>query len=251
MSFWFWRGLQNGIKSTRYPRTRENAPGVTPGCPSATAFPSAEQASRAASNCPVHAISTEGSTASVDLRTCVWCQRCRFGVSDPLSWEESFEWTRMPEAGRAPVGLARAFKRSLHVMVVDAGDCGACLNEVRQLNNPFYNIHRLGIFMNASPRSADVLLVVGPVSENMRLPLLKTYHAMPEPKRVLAVGTCAISGGVFGKSFMSAGGAGEVLPVDLEITGDPPPPLAILHGLLAVSGRAGVSPLADTRGREA
>jgi Ni,Fe-hydrogenase III small subunit len=108
---------------------------------------------------------------------------------------------------------------------------------VKQLNNPLYNIHRLGIFFTPTPRTADVLLVVGPVSENMRGPLLKTYEAMPEPKRVLAVGTCAITGGVFGRSFMSAGGLGSVLPVDLEIPGDPPPPLAVLHGLLAVTGR--------------
>ncbi|HUJ39738.1 MAG TPA: hypothetical protein VLW54_04265 [Candidatus Acidoferrales bacterium] len=125
----------------------------------------------------------------------------------------------------------------MHVIVVDAGDCGACLREVKQLNNPFYNVHRLGIFFTASPRAADVLLVVGPVSENMRLPLMKTYEAMPTPKRVLAVGTCAITGGVFGRTFISAGGAASVVPVDLEIPGDPPPPLAILHGLLVVAGR--------------
>jgi Ni,Fe-hydrogenase III small subunit len=122
-------------------------------------------------------------------------------------------------------------------MVVDAGDCGACLREVKHLNNPFYNMHRLGIFLTATPRAADVLLVVGPVSENMRLPLLKTYEAMPTPKRVIAVGTCALTGGVFGRTFMSAGGVPSVLPVDLEIPGNPPPPLAILHGLLVAMGR--------------
>ena len=133
--------------------------------------------------------------------------------------------------------LPGAYSRSLHAMVVDAGDCGACLHEVKQLNNPFYNMHRLGIFLTATPRAADVLLVVGPVSENMRVPLVKTYEAMPDPKRVVAVGACAITGGVFGQSFMSAGGVASVLPVDLEIPGDPPPPLAVLHGLLVVAGR--------------
>ena len=126
-------------------------------------------------------------------------------------------------------------------MVVDAGDCGACLHEVKQLNNPFYNMHRLGYFFTATPRAADILLVVGPVSENMREPLLKTYEAMPGTKRVMAVGTCAITGGVFGRSFMCAGGAGSVLPVDLEVPGNPPPPLAVLHGLLVASGRRPVS----------
>jgi Ni,Fe-hydrogenase III small subunit len=86
-----------------------------------------------------------------------------------------------------------------------------------------------------------LLLVVGPVSENMREPLLKTYEAMPDSKRVMAVGTCAINGGVFGRSFMCAGGVGSVLPVDLEVPGNPPPPLAVLHGLLVASGRKTVT----------
>jgi len=106
-------------------------------------------------------------------------------------------------------------------------------------------MHRLGIFFTPTPRAADVLLVVGPVSENMRGPLLKTYEAMPDPKRVLAVGACAITGGVFGQSFMSAGGLGSVLPVDLDVPGDPPPPLAILHGLLVVTGRMQPAPSSD------
>ena len=144
---------------------------------------------------------------------------------------------RFPTANERYEPLPQAYEQSLHIMVVDAGDCGACLHEVKQLNNPFYNMHRLGMFFTATPRTADVLLVVGPVTENMRVPLLKTYEAMPDPKRVLAVGACAVSGGIFGQTFVSAGGAASVVPVDLEIPGDPPPPLAILHGLLVVTGR--------------
>ncbi len=248
MSFWFWHGLRNGIRSTRYPWAPEKATGITPGRPLATEFSSAEEASRAAANCPVGAIAADGARAVVDLRACIWCQRCRFGAPNPLQWDASYEWTRTPPAKTAYTSLAGAFARSLHVMVVDAGDCGACLNEVKQLNNPLYNMHRLGIFLTATPRTADVLLVVGPVSENMRGPLVKTYEAMPEPKRVLAAGTCAITGGVFGRSFMSAGGVGSVLPVDLEIPGDPPPPLAILHALLVMSGRTRHSRLFRKRG---
>lgn len=242
MSLWFWHGLRNGIQSTRYPRAPETAPGITPGRPVATSFSSAEEASRAAANCPVGAIAADRARAVVSLGTCVWCQRCHFGAPNPLQWDASFEWTRTPSTKAPLPALPGAFARSLHVMVVDAGDCGACLNEVRQLNNPLYNMHRLGIFLTATPRAADVLLVVGPVSENMRGPLLKTYEAMPDPKRVLAAGTCAITGGVFGRSFMSAGGVGAVIPVDLEIPGDPPPPLTILHALLAVAGRKDLVP---------
>jgi Ni,Fe-hydrogenase III small subunit len=237
MSFWFWNGIKRGIQSTRYPAAPETAPGVTPGRPVATTFASAEEAALAAAICPVGAITSRDREAVIDLGACVHCQRCRFGNTPAVRWANDFEWSRLPEAERSFQPLPRSFEQSLHIMVVDAGDCGACLHEIKQLNNPLYNIHRLGMFFTATPRAADVLLVVGPVSENMREPLLKTYDAMPQPKRVVAVGACAISGGVFGRTFASAGGVGMVLPVDLEIPGHPPPPLAILEGLLVVTGR--------------
>jgi Ni,Fe-hydrogenase III small subunit/ferredoxin len=241
MAFWFWHGLRNGIQSTRYPEAPELAPGVSPGRPLNTLFPEAAEATRAAANCPVGAITAVDSRANVDFRKCIYCQRCHFGCPDQLHWDASFEWTQAHQHAEYEP-LPSDFSRSLHVIVVDAGDCGACLNEVRQLNNPFYNMHRLGIFFTPTPRAADVLLVVGPVSENMRGPLVKTYEAIPNPKRVMAVGTCAITGGVFGRTFTSAGGLGSVLPVDLEVLGDPPPPLAVLHGLLVVTGQKPPTP---------
>jgi Ni,Fe-hydrogenase III small subunit len=237
MAFWFWYGLRKGIRSTRYPRGPESSPGISPGRPLDTLFPDPNEAARAAANCPTSAIIAVDSLACVEFKKCVFCQRCHFGGRDQLHWDESFEWTQMhsPEQGFEP--LPHDFAYSLHIIVVDAGDCGACLNEVKQLNNPLYNMHRLGFFFTPTPRAADVLLVVGPVSENMRGPLIKTYEAMPDPKRVISVGACAITGGVFGQTFASAGGAGSVIPVDLEVPGDPPPPLSILHGLLVVTGR--------------
>ncbi|MGC2075523.1 MAG: hydrogenase [Xanthobacteraceae bacterium] len=129
------------------------------------------------------------------------------------------------------------FGRSLHVRFVDAGACGACMSEARQINNPYYNMHRLGFFITPTPRNADILLVAGPVSDAMRLPLLKTYEAMPKPNRVVAIGACAASGGVFGPSFAALGGAAEIVPVDVVVPGCPPPPLAILHGLLVAVER--------------
>lgn len=237
MSFWFWHGLQKGVQTTHYPRGLELTPGVSPGRPVTTEFGSAEEASETAANCPTGAIVARGSSAAVELPRCIHCQRCHFGSSHVLAWQPDYEWTMVGPRRPSYEALPGAYSRSLHAMVVDAGDCGACLHEVKQLNNPFYNMHRLGIFLTATPRAADVLLVVGPVSENMRVPLVKTYEAMPDPKRVVAVGACAITGGVFGQSFMSAGGVASVLPVDLEIPGDPPPPLAVLHGLLVVAGR--------------
>jgi Ni,Fe-hydrogenase III small subunit len=237
MSFWFLHGLRRGIQSSRYPSFADGAPGISPGRPVTTAFSSAANASEAAAHCPVGAITADGTLATVDQRRCVHCQRCRFELRQPMQWEPGYEWTELPASQESYAPLPRAFAKSLNIMVVDAGDCGACLHEVKQLNNPFYNMHRLGFFFTATPRMADLLLVVGPVSENMREPLLKTYDAMPDTKRVIAVGTCALTGGVFGRSFVSAGGVGSVLPIDLEIPGDPPPPLALLHGLLVASGR--------------
>ncbi len=236
MSFWFWHGLRRGIQSTRYPRRAETALGVSPGRPVNTEFASAEEAQIAAEICPADAIIAQGKWALVDLGKCVHCQRCRLSLPSAMNWDPGYEWARLPAGKGECATLPSAFSKSMHIMVVDAGDCGACLHEVKQLNNPLYNMHRLGFFFTATPRTADLLLIVGPVSENMRGPLLKTWEAMPTMRRVMAVGSCAISGGVFGHSFICAGGASSVLPVDFEVPGNPPPPLTILHGLLVATG---------------
>ena len=251
MSFWFWRGLRKGVCSTKYPRNRETAAGVTPGRPISTQFSSAQDAAVAAAVCPVGAITAQDNSAHVDLGLCIHCERCHFGDAPLMEWRSDNEWTRLPDTQQRYEPLPHAYTRSLHIIVVDAGDCGACLHEVKQLNNPFYNMHRLGMFFTATPRTADVLLVVGPVTENMRVPLLKTYEAMPNPKKVVAVGACAVSGGIFGQSFVSAGGVSSLLPVDLEIPGDPAPPLAILHGLLVVTARKASVGVESASGRGA
>ena len=240
MSFWFWHGLQKGIRSTRYPRRAEAAPGISPGRPVNTEFQSVDEAHEAAAICPVGAIIARGGSAFVHQGKCVHCQRCRLELYAPMNWESGYEWAKLPSGQIECRTLPAAWSGSLHIMVVDAGDCGACLHEVKQLNSPLYNMHRLGFFFTATPRAADLLLVVGPVSENMREPLLRTWEAMPSPRRVMAVGGCAISGGVFGRSFMCAGGIDSIVPVDFEVPGNPPPPLAILHGLLAITGRKSV-----------
>ena len=115
-------------------------------------------------------------------------------------------------------------------------DCGACLNEFAQLNGPSYNLHRFGIFITPTPRQADVLLVVGPVTRQMLDPLKAAYDAMPTPKRVVAVGACAASGGIFGPSVMCAAGRRRV-PGRSRGPGCPPPPLALVHALRAVCGQ--------------
>lgn len=128
--------------------------------------------------------------------------------------------------------------RALAIRQVDAGSCNGCELEIHALNNPYYNLEGLGIKFVASPRHADMLLVTGPVSRNMERALRIAYDATPDPKLVVAVGECGCNGGVFGESYASCGAVSNVIPVDVSVPGCPPPPLAILQGILtAVSAR--------------
>jgi Ni,Fe-hydrogenase III small subunit len=124
--------------------------------------------------------------------------------------------------------------RSLSIRQVDAGSCNGCELEIHALNNAFYDLERFGLHFVASPRHADVLLVTGPVTKNMREALERTYNATPDPKWVVAVGDCAADGGVFAGSYAVAGGVKDVVPVDLHIRGCPPSPAALLQGLIAL-----------------
>lgn len=239
MSQWVINGLRKGIKTTAYPDRPEGAAGITPGLPRGAAMDS-KKISALAERCPTAALVQTDSNLSVDYRRCVHCYRCVRDVDNPLDWQQTYEWGCVRSSQNE---LGAAFKRSIHIIVVDAGDCGACLNEVKQLNNPYYNMHRLGFFITPTPRHADVMLVVGPVTDPMRVVLQKVYEAMATPKKVIAVGTCAVSGGVFAENFVCSSGLASVLPVDVEVPGQPAPPLAILHGLLLAVGRATTAPL--------
>jgi Ni,Fe-hydrogenase III small subunit len=127
--------------------------------------------------------------------------------------------------------------RSLSIRQVDAGSCNGCELEIHALNNAFYDLERFGLRFVASPRHADVLLVTGPVTKNMREALLRTYNATPAPKWVVAAGACASDGGLFASSYACVGGVSAVIPVDLHIPGCPPTPTALLKGLLALMRR--------------
>ena len=142
-------------------------------------------------------------------------------------------------AARARLG------RSLSIREVDAGSCNGCELEIHALNNAFYDLERFGLRFVASPRHADVLMVTGPVTRNMREALLRTYQATPDPKWVIALGTCAVDGGVFAGSDAVAGGVKDVVPVDLHIRGCPPSPTQILQGLLALLQHAGAKSAAS------
>jgi Ni,Fe-hydrogenase III small subunit/ferredoxin len=204
--------------------------------------------------CPTKAITIRPSSADgrldVDYGRCVVCQLCveacptgamatssnwAFGVRarDDLVWKQDAATTRA-----AGAGTRRAFRRSLHVRHVDAGSCNGCESELQALNNPFYNLHRVGIFFTASPRFADLLLVTGPVTQAMLDPLRATYDAMAEPRWVVAVGTCAVSGGIAEGGYACGHGLDGVLPVDVYLPGCPPNPAAIIQALLMFLDRA-------------
>ena len=128
----------------------------------------------------------------------------------------------------------RRLGRSLSIREVDAGSCNGCELEIHALNNAVYDLERFGLRFVASPRHADVLLVTGPVTRNMREALARTYHATPDPKWVVAVGDCALDGGLFSGSYAVVGGVSAVVPVDLHIPGCPPRPMQLLKGLLSL-----------------
>src|SRR5450631_3617382 len=164
---------------------------------------------------------------------------------------ESFIYGPLTEPAPAPdeAGLAELAKavnraararlgRSLSIRHVDAGSCNGCELEIHALSNAFHDLERFGLHFVASPRHADVLTVTGPVTKNMREALLRTYNATPSPKWVVAIGTCAVDGGLFSGSYAVAGGVKDVVPVDLHIPGCPPNPKALLAGLLALMQKA-------------
>jgi Ni,Fe-hydrogenase III small subunit len=135
-------------------------------------------------------------------------------------------------AGEALRGaVERRLGRSLAIRQVDAGSCNGCELEIHALNNAFYDIERFGVRFVASPRHADLLLVTGPVTHNMREALERTWAATPAPKWVVAVGDCGAGCGVFAGSYACVGAVGAVIPVDLVIRGCPPTPVDLLRGL--------------------
>jgi Ni,Fe-hydrogenase III small subunit len=145
----------------------------------------------------------------------------------------------LDELGRTLAERARRlFGRSIAIREVDAGSCNGCELEIHAINNPVYDIERFGIRFVASPRHADVLLVTGPVTRNMKVALERTYAATPDPKWVVAVGDCGCGCGVFEGSYAVIGAVDKVIPVDLHIPGCPPRPTALLEGLIALVDKA-------------
>lgn len=186
-------------------------------------------------------INAETGTAwSLDPKRCLFCgycvEACPEGALKMSLTYELAERATATQTAESSVEAASAVKRilgrSINIRHLDSGSCNACEWEMTTLTGPVYDIQRLGFDFVASPRHADLLMVTGPVTRNLEIAVKKTYSATPAPKIIVAVGTCACSGGICGQSYASAGGVNQILPVDIYIPGCPPRPQALIHGLL-------------------
>lgn len=251
MKLWTISGLLRGNASTKW-GVQEGEDGQTGvlGMPRFNPALCEPDCTSCAAACPTGAVTITADApqpVTLDYGRCVTCQLCveacpsgaftqsqdwAFGVRqrEDLKWVEA-----APPV--PPLQPPSGFRRSLHVRHIDAGSCNGCESELQALNNPFYNLHRLGVFFTPSPRFADVLLVTGPVTHAMREPLLAAYEAMPNPRLVMAIGTCAVSGGTAAGGAYCANGLEGILPTDLYLPGCPPNPAAIIEAFMLLLAR--------------
>jgi Ni,Fe-hydrogenase III small subunit/ferredoxin len=238
---WILRALRRGILTTRYPAGPAEMPGRWRGV--ARAVPDAPAASyeRGAAVCLSRAIEPRGHDAVVFADRCFQCGHCAVVAPEAFVMTNEFELAHTADPMLTQQLLAQraaAFGRSVFIRHVDAGSDYSCDQEVQALFNPFYDLNRLGIFLTASPRHADMLLVTGAVTRAMEEPLRRTFAAMPAPKLVVAVGSAASSGSIYATDAI-AGPVDRVVPVDVNVPGAPPPPLSIMHGIWVALGRVG------------
>jgi Ni,Fe-hydrogenase III small subunit/NAD-dependent dihydropyrimidine dehydrogenase PreA subunit len=235
--------FEQGCRTSAYPKVKIELPARYRGRPRIQAQASSELAARCAEACPQAAIDAGG--RRIDLGRCVFCGACeRLSEGKFVSFSRDFELAvakkghlltdgSLPRlADHAQTHFKKLFGRSLQLRQVSAAGCNACEADLNVLATPFFDLARFGINFVASPRHADAIVVTGPVSRNMKAALLSTYEAVPAPKAVIAVGSCALSGGPFRGSPEVAEGLDSLLPVDLFIPGCPPHPLTNLHALL-------------------
>lgn len=250
---WVFRGLRNGVLTTGYPRRPD--PAMTDGV-RAVIRPAegARWTDDMADLCPTGAIGHIGEVVTVDQGRCLGCGRCVRNGGGSFVWETGpgrpaltrggLVVPAVPETDEAlaevRTALARKTKtlrQSVHIRHVDAGSDGSDEWEVLALTNPVYDVHRLGIFLTASPRHADILLVTGVGSAGMARPLARTLEATARPVVVIAAGVDAVSGGMIGPGYASSGGIGDLVDVDVWVPGSPASPFALLQGILLALGR--------------
>jgi Ni,Fe-hydrogenase III small subunit/ferredoxin len=253
MLSWIARGLAQGQITTRYPQTPERPIGAFHG---PVVVLQASEADREIEwFCPTGAITVDSRRrVTLDRGRCIQCGECVRAAPHRFAFAQRYETAARHRhaltvgacdddetAGNRPAlaSRARPLRRSIHVRHVDAGSDGAEEWEIQALWNPYHDIQRLGFFLTAAPRHADILLATGVVTPPMRAPLERTWEVMPEPKALVAVGTDACSGGLSAQDGGSYSGIDAVLPVDVYVPGSPPSPIAILEGLLLAVGLLG------------
>lgn len=243
--------MAQGHRTLRYPQEAPLLPARFRGMPAIDSAKCATVCGACGDCCPVEAIATHSGKPRIDMGRCLFCGQCAAECPEhaiTFSQEHRLAARQREDlivdgqpAASSPTPLddrlLRLFKRSFRLRQVSAGGCNACEADTNVLNTITYDLGRFGIQFVASPRHADGLLVTGPVTRNMETALRKTYDATPAPKIVIAVGACAISGGLFAEHGEVHHGVAEILPVDLFVPGCPPHPLTILNGLLSLLGK--------------
>ena len=234
-------------RTNKFPDAPPNLPEHFQGRPefdAAKATPELWQ--KAAGVCPVDAINS--SAPSIDLGKCIFCNKCA-KANPEIRFSREYRMGAMSRENliadgkeyvideQLDAGIKALYGKSLHIRQVSAGGCAACELDFNVLNTLAWDMGRFGLKVVASPRHADAVLITGPVTDNMRLALKKTYDAIGEPKLVIACGACAISGGLFQESEKSSNGAGNMLKIDLFVPGCPPHPATLLEALVRFMGR--------------
>jgi Ni,Fe-hydrogenase III small subunit/NAD-dependent dihydropyrimidine dehydrogenase PreA subunit len=244
--------LAQGHRTVRYPTQPPVLPDRFRGLPVVDPTRCPDGCRACVEACPTGAVGVDGRGLALDLGRCLFCTECvsacpegaiRYTTEHRMAARRRDDLVLrggvMNRAAALDEKLLRLFGRSLKLRQVSAGGCNGCEADVNVLGTIVFDLGRFGIQYVASPRHADGLLITGPVTENMKLALQKTYDAVPPPKIVIASGACAISGGPYAGHDEQHDGAESVVPVDLFIPGCPPHPLTILDGLLALLDRLG------------